>query len=290
MNCKECFIILDDYVENELDNQASLEVSLHLNDCSKCANNYERLKRERKIYMLHLSIAEIPPPAAWAKLQTAIELQQQRRFSFFNRLMEQFVGAYLFNHQYLVALLIVFIIMAGLITFLKFNYSESSPDIQTISQNGKILHPQSLPEKENSNIKRDTPNFVTKDVSVALNSNVKAARVVDFNNKNVPRPAVYKRTVSFEIIKPDNGKLAVYAAVVESEQQYLEAIELLSRDIKSQRKLLSPKTLALLRQSDRTISETRRAVAMLPRDPHAIQYMNIAYDKKLELLRTIASN
>ena len=78
-----------------------------------------------------------------------------------------------------------------------------------------------------------------------------------------------------------------------AEQQYLSAIEILSRDIKRRRAIISPALLSPLEMAlaevDRNIAATRRAAREHPGDPVAVQYLAMAYEKKVELLREVTS-
>jgi hypothetical protein len=77
-----------------------------------------------------------------------------------------------------------------------------------------------------------------------------------------------------------------------AEQQYLSAIEILSRDIKSRRTIISPALRSQLETAladvDRNIAATRRVAREQPRDPVAVQYLALAYEKKIELLREVS--
>ncbi|HVI72422.1 MAG TPA: hypothetical protein VM656_13175, partial [Pyrinomonadaceae bacterium] len=79
----------------------------------------------------------------------------------------------------------------------------------------------------------------------------------------------------------------------EAEQQYLFAIEILSRDIKRRRAVISPALLSQLETAlaevDRNIAVTRNAAREQPRDPVAVQYLAVAYEQKVDLLREVTS-
>ena len=108
-----------------------------------------------------------------------------------------------------------------------------------------------------------------------------------------------------ERTRPDGGHWAVGsgkrmadAPTVEQvarkvEQQYLSAIDILSRDFERRRAVISPELLSPLKtalaEADRNIAATRRAAREQPRDPVAVQYLAIAYEKKVELLREVTS-
>ena len=78
-----------------------------------------------------------------------------------------------------------------------------------------------------------------------------------------------------------------------AEQEYLSAIETLSRDINGRRAFISPALLSqferALTEVDRNIAATRRVAREQPRDPLAVQYLASAYEKKVELLREVTS-
>ena len=78
-----------------------------------------------------------------------------------------------------------------------------------------------------------------------------------------------------------------------AEQQYLSAIEILTRDIKRRRATISPALLSQLERAlaevDLNIAATRRVAHEQPRDPVAVQYLALAYEKKVELLREVTS-
>jgi hypothetical protein len=78
-----------------------------------------------------------------------------------------------------------------------------------------------------------------------------------------------------------------------AEQQYLSAIDILSRDIKRRQATISPGLLSQLEtalaEADRNIAATRRVAREQPRDPFALQYLALAYEKKVELLREVTN-
>ena len=78
-----------------------------------------------------------------------------------------------------------------------------------------------------------------------------------------------------------------------AEQEYLSAIEVLSRDVKRRRSRISPALLSQLKTTlaevDRNIAATRRVAREQPGDPFAVQYLASAYEKKVELLREVTS-
>jgi hypothetical protein len=95
--------------------------------------------------------------------------------------------------------------------------------------------------------------------------------------------AVNLRTSS-EPREPSSDEL-----VREAEQKYVEAIAMLSRDVKRRRSRLDAETAARFERTltavDRTIADTRRAARRHPGDPVAAKYMLTAYARKVDVLR-----
>ena len=84
---------------------------------------------------------------------------------------------------------------------------------------------------------------------------------------------------------------AVDQVALRAEQQYLSAIDILSRDIQRRRAVISPAVLShletALAEADRNIAATRRVAREQPRDPVAVQYLASAYENKVDLLREV---
>ena len=75
MNCKECLKFIDDFVEDELDEQAAGRIKTHIFDCSECAAQFEILNREKNLYAHYLLEVEAPKDL-WTKFQTKLESEK----------------------------------------------------------------------------------------------------------------------------------------------------------------------------------------------------------------------
>jgi len=100
-------------------------------------------------------------------------------------------------------------------------------------------------------------------------------------------------SASRRMIERSTAAPALDQVVRRAEQQYLSAIEILSRDIKRRRAVISPALLTQLERAvsevDRNIAATQKVAREQPRDPVAVQYLALAYEKKIELLREVTS-
>jgi len=78
MRCEECSVLLDDYVEHELNEKDTDQVAAHLAACDTCARSYQELIREQKAYAQYLPGVEATP-ALWNNLQASIEEEKSIR-------------------------------------------------------------------------------------------------------------------------------------------------------------------------------------------------------------------
>jgi alpha-amylase/alpha-mannosidase (GH57 family) len=95
------------------------------------------------------------------------------------------------------------------------------------------------------------------------------------------------------MIERSTAAPALDQVIRRAEQQYLSAIEILSSDIRRSRSVISPALLSQLERAltevDRNIAATQKVAREQPRDPVAVQYLALAYEKKIELLREVTS-
>lgn len=78
MKCEKCFVLLDDYVEHELNAKNTEQVAAHLAACETCARGYQELIHEQKAYAQYLIGVEATP-ALWNNLQAKIEEEKSIR-------------------------------------------------------------------------------------------------------------------------------------------------------------------------------------------------------------------
>jgi hypothetical protein len=294
MNCENYLMMLDEYIENELDEKSAIQVSAHIADCPACAGEYEILRREQQVYSQYLLKVEATP-ALWANVQADIEKAQRERFSLrnFRDWFAKTFGMPAFNPAFAAAPLLLLVTLGIIVGLIKNKSTDNSSGEETTFQKADV---QSPPEKPGSYAKNETSNPDKKDDIRKPEVKITIAQVKNRPKKDVSRSNLSKpmnQSANFKTVNSDR-KLTTDEVVKKAERQYKGAIAILSDDIKRRRAQLSPNLISQFEQSlaeiDRTISETRRAVRSQPNDPVAIQYMTTAYAKKIELLRTIAGN
>lgn len=290
MKCEECFLILDEYVEDELTGKEVAEVAQHLGDCRNCAADCELLRRDRQIYSQYFLDVQSAPDS-WNRFQSDIEKYRQSRFYFLRRFKNKFDIPF-FKLEYLAATVTLIVITGIVIGTIRYRFEqEAAPDQRIVSQNDANKPSQS--SREEHFLKPDDNMPATSGAENEPLSKFEPARVKKNISGNTTRSALPKRSGPPESLKivSINQKRKSDNAVDRSEREYLAAIATLSHDIKVQRKRLSPGMMTLLKQSlpnlNQTINDARRAVRKQPRDTFAIQYMTNAYAKKVELLRMI---
>jgi len=86
---------------------------------------------------------------------------------------------------------------------------------------------------------------------------------------------------------------AALQSIQHAEQEYLDAIRVLSDIVEQRKSTLDPRLVAELEASlkaiDKSIADTRRAYHEHPADAELAHFMLAAYSKKVELLQEIAS-
>lgn len=294
MNCEYFLMMLDEYVENELDEKSAIQVSAHVADCPACAGEYEILRREQHVYSQYLVDVEATP-ALWANVQADIEKAQRERFSpnNFRDWFAKIFGIPAFNPAFAAAPILLLVTLGIIVGLIKYKPTDNSSTEEITSQKADV---QSSPKKSENYATNKAPSpdkngdiKTPKDKSTI--AQVKSRLKKDQSRSNLSKPM--NESANFKSVS-SNRKLTTDEVVEKAERQYKGAIAILSGDIERRRAQMSPNLISQFEQSladiDRTISETRRAVRSQPHDPVAIQYMTTAYSKKIELLRTIAGS
>jgi hypothetical protein len=91
----------------------------------------------------------------------------------------------------------------------------------------------------------------------------------------------------------DKGLEAAVRAIQRAEQEYLQAIQVLSAIVDQRKSTLQAGLVQEMERNlksiDESIAATRQAYYSHPSDPYLAQYMLAAYSKKVELLQELAS-
>lgn len=283
MRCDECLPMLDQYVEGEFDKETAKSVAAHLMTCSACAGARGVLLREQEIYASYLFDVE-PPEALWARLR--LELDKEKAISTsqphlrLQRWLAIALGGLQVTPQLATALVLVTIglaigIMVGRRTVDRSRYQTQNPRVVGVPPSPEVNHAGTQRDSDDTN-GRSSANGNDGKIRPAATGRFSA---VAATGRNRVGKSARVRTVD--------------QAALSAERQYLSAIQILSRDIRRRRAVISPELLSQLDMAlagiDRTIAATRKIARAQPRDPVAVQYLALAYEKKVDLLREVSS-
>ena len=288
MSCDECQALLDQYVEDELHDQTARSLAAHMTKCRECASAHEALRREHEIYASYLRNVE-PSPGLWASLRLELEKekvkasQPQPR----ERWLAIALGRLHVTPQLATALVLLIIGLA--IGILVWRTTLDAPRQQ--AQNPKV----GVPASSEVNLPGTNPTGDNTDRRGSAHDNDRKIRPFSPNSGDRGREIQVSGAghTGRRVIERSPAVPTVDQIVRRAEQQYLSAIEILSRDIKRRRPALSPELLSQLETAlaevDGNIAATRKVARERPRDPVAVQYLALAYEKKVELLREVTS-
>jgi len=270
-------MLMEEYADGVLDQQAAGLVSSHMGACADCASFYTEIAREQEIYARYQRDIEITP-VLWSSIESRIKQERAARpAGLLSRLGERLVGLFAaprLSPAFAAALVIVAIgITVAVMTLwnsrgsgelaARGNKNEQVETAKGVNDSTTQPPPSNAPEKA-----PDKKELAISDMTPAI----KASKAPSGPKLVAAAP------------KPTPEQL-----VREAEQKYLSAIALLSRDVNRNRSQLDPIMLArfdaALGDIDRTIKDTRRLVRENPGDPIALQYLLAAYSKKVDVLR-----
>jgi hypothetical protein len=291
MKCEACLEMMDELIERELDDSLVREVNAHIAMCAPCSQLYAQLRYEQELYGTYLQDVE-PTPALWANLR--LELQKERivrgshpLFRLQRWLAIAFESLHITPLQATALVLMTIGLAVGLMVWRTTIDTSPNP-----AQNPGVLSSQ-----PSSGVDREGTHRVPANAD-------RESPAKDNDRKILPSPPKSgdkRREIQISAAGRAGRRTVEKSPAVPTvdqvtrrvEQQYLSAIEILSRDIKRRRALISPALLSQLEMAltdvDRNIAATGRAAREQPRDPLAVQYLAVAYEKKIELLREVTS-
>jgi hypothetical protein len=281
--------MMDDLIEGELDDSLAREVTAHIAMCGPCSQLYANLRYEQELYGKYLLDVE-PTPALWPNLRLKMEKERPFRASQpqlrLQRWLAIALGGLRVTPQMATALVLITIGLAIGIVVWRTNIDESKHQVQNA---GSAVQPTSEGNRagtDRDSDKTDRRGSVDHDDRRILPSSPKSGDRREIRISAAGRAG--RRMIERSRAVPTVDQVARGA-----EQQYLSAIEILSRDIKRRRAFISPALFLqferALTEVDRNIAATRRVAREQPRDPFAVQYLASAYEKKVELLREVTS-
>lgn len=293
MNCNECLNLLNDYVEDALAAKFFVPLETHLAACERCAHGYQKLKKEQNLYEQYLSNIEAKPEL-WTSLEAKLEKAQNRNYwhplAYLQNLFANNYRGLNLNSLRMAAFFIIAAIgITGFIGY-KFSSNSSEQNYAVLQENPSCVSQASeieavKPHNDPADDLKDKQPVIAKKIQPATQEN---------NSRKSDLPVVSsKRANQVAVSKISNAtrRQPNEEVVRKVEQQYMNAVAILTRDIERRRKELSFGSLSqaetVLTDLDRTIENTRRAVREQPQNPVAVQYMTDAYAKKIELLRNV---
>ena len=290
MKCEACLEMIDKLIEGELDGSLAGEATAHIAICGRCSQLYADSRYEQELYRKYLLDVE-PTPALWANLRLELEKEKVIRGSQAQFRMQRWLaiafGGLPVTPQMATALILITIGLAIGITVWRTTIDTSKHQAQNP---GVGVQPSAEVNREATH--RD-PDII--DRQGAANDNEK--KIQPFSTEGGKKGSGIRVSAAGGAGRRKFGSSPVVATVdqvaLRAEQQYLSAIEILSRDIKRRRGVISPAMLShletALAEVDRNIAATRRVARERPRDPVAVQYLASAYENKVDLLREVTS-
>jgi hypothetical protein len=282
MKCAECQELVQEYFDGELDQRAAAAVSVHLESCSSCSTELERLAFEQRAYQSYDRELDVSP-ALWVKVRERLAREDNgRTLTLFGR--SQIVFSKLLASRFGAAAAVAAVLFAIVVTvgvMKQLNKQEVPKQLALFSEtlSGEKRLPGETegikePVKSKAAEGRTEGSEIKKNVPIGLRAELARGRSLPV------------REDALEPKKP-------VQLVREAEKKYLSAIALLTRDAQLRQSQFDSETLAkidvALAAIDRTILSTRKAVRRNPNDPLAVQYMLAAYGKKVDVLKEMTS-
>lgn len=316
MKCQECELLIEEYLDGELDARAAEGVGAHLAACAACAEARDGLVAEGALYAAYEREVEVTPQL-WGGIEA--RLRAERRVEGEMGLLQRVSGwlaplltAPRFSPALTGALVVLAVLATvGAMTFL--NSRDGGNDGEVAKRNegarpegdaapvanastnpsppGASATPDQRVAPDDEQQPSPAPSATREPKLAAGPSSKKGIRErlspkPDVNGAQLAAAEGYQPNVQLE------GARSADRLVREAEKRYQAAIRILERDVKGRRSRLDAETLARFDQTlssiDRTIAETRKAVRQQGSDPVAVQYMLSAYAKKVEVMREMA--
>jgi len=290
MKCEACLGMMDALIERELDDSLAREVNAHIAMCAPCSQLYAQLRYEQELYGTYLQAVE-PTPALWANLRLELEKDRVTRrshhlFQLRRWLTIVFESLHITPLQVTALVLITIGLAIGIMVWRT-----------TIDTSRHQAQNPGAGVRPSSEVKRAGTDGDSDNTDRRRSANDNDGKILPSSPKSGDRRREIRISAagraSRRMIERSTAAPALDQVVRRAEQQYLSAIEILSRDIKRRRAVISPALLSQLERAlsevDRNIAATQKVAREQPRDPVAVQYLALAYEKKIELLREVTS-
>ncbi len=270
MNCEECRLVLDEYLDGELALNQVAPVEHHLANCSVCSSELDRLRAAQSLFESCRPEIEVSANL-WGRVQARLDEEKISRPD--GRRTPAWQAALFSAPRVSVPLTLGLVVAAVIVTVLVMSRIKSDEDSSLAA-----VQVQEVVAPDRSTAEDAKEQLVESPVAKIQPEERPAAKVAE-----KVRPAGVRRL---------SERKGPEQLVREAERKYLAAIEILARDIRRKPSKLDPETRTKFDQAlasiDRTIDATREAVREHPADPFAAQYMLAAYARKVDVLREIA--
>ncbi len=273
MNCKESQLVLEEYLDGELDQGRIDIVAQHLGNCMTCTLAANELRAEFAAYQNYNPAIEVPRDL-WTGVQARLGVDESLHRNLAGSRGRRWLGELFAAPRISVPVTVALVLAAVVITVLIMKrVGSTQPDtVATSRMNPQVAKTSDGADRLDSSVKssESKPEPSQKEQIRTANRSFRASPVAR----------------NLEPRSPDQ-------LVREAQRKYLTAISMLSRDVARRQSQLDPGTRTKLEQAlvsiDRTIAATCQAVREHPDDPIAVQFMLSAYAKKVDVLREMAT-
>ncbi len=316
MKCQECELLIEEYLDGELEARAAGGVRAHLAACAACAEARGAVVAEGAFYAAYEREVEVTP-RLWGGVEARIragrsgegEVGLLQRISLW---LAPLLTAPRFSPALTGALVVIAVLATvGAMSLRGPSAGENQNEIAKHDGAGssgddhRNANAATAPTQDAQPAPGRTPEqgIAPGPEQQPQSSPVQSAPREE--HASVSRPKKGSREKISPAPGVNGGQLAGYQPNVqlppvrsadllvrEAEKRYQAAIKILERDVRGRRSQLDRETLARFDETlgsiDRTIAETRKAVRQQSSDPVAVQYMLSAYAKKVEVMREMA--
>lgn len=280
MNCDDRRILIEQLLDGELPPNENPELEQHIQTCPACKLFFEQTQSEHAIYQsYHAQRSPLDlPPQLWSKIerQLAAPKKNMSLASAKTRWLEIFGKLWINPRMSPLAVAVLLVISVSLTAL--FLRQRTVPDQNAVN----IAKRGNAPIAAIEGPAKATPGAQEETSPEALSSAKGASAIAVPGTPPPPRRGSFARK-----------ELSPRELVRRAEENYQAAIALLERDFKRRPTPLDNATqqqfqLALA-AIDKNIEDMRKAVRRYPDDPQTIQYMLVAYAKKVDLLEEMVS-
>jgi hypothetical protein len=276
VNCENRKISIEQLLDGELPQRVRQDLETHLKDCHSCHLFLEQLEQEQNTYKKYLSERTMPSvvPHLWDSIeqQLASSSRSVSRRQVTGHWWDWMKSSISMPRWSPLAAVLLLLVSIGL----SFRYLR--PGLDNAPQKVEMARLE----------KGNVPEAVTGRPA-PTGSSLQRPREVD----SLAQPSPKTSSTLQPARHPSKKQLTPRQLIQQAEENYRAAVALLEKDFKHRPNPLDENTRAQFQAAlatiDQTIEQTRAAVRLHPEDPQTVQYMLIAYAKKVELLEEMVS-